>query len=69
MIYADFESMCQKIIKSIIQKNLIRTNIKNVLLRVMAINYYLLVISLVSLGKDACLGKDAVYNFINNIIE
>ena len=53
MIYADFESICQKIMKSMVQKNLIRTNIKNVLLRVVAINYYLLVISLVSLLRHA----------------
>ena len=40
---------CQKIMKSIIQTNFIRPNTKNMLLEVVAINYYALMIILVSL--------------------
>ena len=39
MIYTDFESiLVQKIMESKMQMNLIRANIKNILLEVMAIN-------------------------------
>ena len=44
-----------------------RRNITNILLAVMAINEDVLMISLVSLLRH--LGKDAVYNFINNMVE
>ena len=53
--------------ESKIQKNLIQTNIKDILLLVMAINQYVLMISLVSL--KTYLGEDVVYSFINSMIE
>ena len=53
MIYADFESiLVPEDNGSQIQKSLIRTNIKNLLLPVMAVNYYVLIISLVSLLRN-----------------
>ena len=53
MIYADFESiLVLEDNGSKIQKSLIRTNIKNLLLPVMAVNYYVLMISLVSLLRN-----------------
>ena len=52
IIYVDFESILVPEDKeSKIQKSLIRTNIKNILLVVMARNKYVLMISLVSLLK------------------
>ena len=53
MIYADFESiLVPEDNGSQIRKSLIRTNIKNLLLPVMAVNYYVLMISLVSLLRN-----------------
>ena len=52
IIYVDFKVFqCQKIMESKIQKSLIQTNIKNILLVIMAVNQYMLMISLVSLLK------------------
>ena len=45
-----------------------RTNIKNILLAVTAINYYALIIKFSNLFKTYQ-GKDAVYNFINSMIK
>ena len=52
IIYVGFESILvpEDNLKQI-QKSLIQANIKNILLAVMAINYYVLMISLVSLLK------------------
>ena len=50
-----------------IQVSLIRTNIKNILLAVMATNSCVLVISLVSFLNH--INKDAVYNFIKIMIK
>ena len=52
MIYADFESiLVPEDNEKQNQKSLIQTNIKNILLAVMAINQYVLMISLVNLLK------------------
>ena len=52
IIYADFETiLAYKIMESKIQKSLIQTNIKNILLVVMDTNQYVLMVSLVSLLK------------------
>ena len=53
--------------ESNIRISLIQTNIKNILLIVIAINWYVLMISLISLLR--ILSKDAVYNFISCMIE
>ena len=45
-----------------------RTNIKNMLLLIMAIKQYVLIISLVRL-LGLYLGKDVVYSFINSMIK
>ena len=58
---------CQKMMESNIRISLIQTNIKNILLIVIAINWYVLMISLISLLR--ILSKDAVYNFISCMIE
>ena len=62
--YADFERILvlEKKLKSKIQMNLMLKNIKNMLLAVLVISY-----ELVSLLSH--LGKDAVYNFVNCMIE
>ena len=62
MIYSNFESLLEP--EDIRKQNLdslIRKNVKNILFAVMAINWYVLMISLVNL----CLGEYAGYNFIN----
>ena len=49
IIYTDFESiLVPEIMKNKIQINLIQTNIKNILLPFIAINYYVLMINLVN---------------------
>ena len=53
--------------ESNIRINLIQTNIKNILLIVIAINWYVLMISSISLLR--ILSKDAIYNFISCMIE
>ena len=53
--------------ESNIRINLIQTNIKNILLIVIAINWYVLMISLISLLR--ILSKDANYYFISCMIE
>ena len=59
---------CQKLMESKIQGSFIHQNIKNILLRVMAFNQYVLIICLVGLLKHT-FNKDAFGNFINNMIE
>ena len=46
-----------------ILKSVVLTSIKNILLAVIAINYYVLMINLVSLLRDAA------YNFVNSVIK
>ena len=53
--------------ESNIRISLIQTNIKNILLIVIAINWYVLMISSISLLR--ILSKDAIYNFISCMIE
>ena len=53
--------------ESNIRISLIQTNIKNILLIVIAINWYVLMISLISLLR--ILSKDAIYDFISCMIE
>ena len=53
--------------ESNIRISLIQTNIKNILLIVIAINWYVLMISLISLLR--ILSKDVIYNFISCMIE
>ena len=59
---------CQKLMESKTQKILIRTNFKNMLRAVVAINQYVLMIILVSLLRYTQ-AKDAVYNVINSMIK
>ena len=53
--------------ESNIRISLIQTNIKNILLIVIAISWYVLMISLISLLR--ILSKDVIYNFISCMIE
>ena len=82
MIYADFEIICFLLPEAKSSKSVIQINSKNILFVVMAINQYVLKVSLVSSygyklvcvkGKfsqpfKTYLGKDALYNFINSKI-
>ena len=71
--YVEFKTFERKLKITIydlckILKSAMRTNIKNMLLLIMAIKQYVLIISLVSL-LGLYLGKDVVYSFINSMIK
>ena len=64
IIYGDLKAFqCQKIMESKIWKSLTQTNIKNILLAVMDINWYVSMIRLKGLPFKTYLGKDAVSKY------